>query len=832
VVEIPNQPSNRVDPENSDLPSELQRLSRAVDQLPARIVQAFKNLPGGAGGQQLGKIETTLSQMLDLQKRYGGGRGGEGGGAAAAGMMFGQSLPQARQEAIHQVAMWGGMPPEHATRGMTKVTPMGALSSLENLQTFLAQRMGERIAGRSLYAAPEEEEGGPPGGGGGTPAGETTTRDVVAAATAEADQNTATVQAAQATLGAGGGAADSSAGVGNVVAAGSRLAALGARAAPRAGAPAAGMVSAGGAHAAGGGWGVMQQVGARVALSGGTAQGLLGALRRLPVIGLGMDIAERAASFYQTQREEGRQFQTIEGGSNLQAQWERVHEAIYGLSMFGRMPEGAANYAFNAVTQMGLNRAAYGQAFQPQNRQNALGFIYQNYTNTGMSVQESARMLDVVTRNVSINLNTVRDALSELSNTAGQAGTNAQTARQGFAQLLGTAIDQGAGMGAPVVAGGIANMQAALGRPFAGLNMAGGLSQQRQYMLAGQLGISPNQLQWMERFRPQQYAQALGSANRQWIENSGINQNALNDLQQIINSTPGAKQMNAQGGAVRDQIFNQWLYKWQAQDPSLNLYSMSQILSRLTGYPINPNNVGDFITAQYAGINEAAGTGRLANQGQAVRATDTSTAPQGRYGLAEPTKQVFARGQLLATATTWQGTLLHGRAPQAAQNYLSQESRTGQRDPVLESLLQSSLTSNDQVRVQTRTGPRMMSVSDAMKYYPNELAQGNVQFFDQSGKLLGGTAGFTGGLTAPSRDVTAEEKQQAGSRTGEAMSLWQRQHPQAFAGSGQMGAKVGNVTVDLTQEAKQLLKLLPSVNDQAAAQGFPSANPAVAQSSR
>jgi anti-sigma factor RsiW len=118
-----------------------------------------------------------------------------------------------------------------------------------------------------------------------------------------------------------------------------------------------------------------------------------------------------------------------------------------------------------------------------------------------------------------------------------------------------------------------------------------------------------------------------------------------------------------------------------------------------------------------------------------------------------------------------------------------------------------------------------MSVADAMKYYPDELAQGNVEFF--SGRTaLGNTANITGGLAAPGTSVSAEHAQQAGSRTGVPWAQWQRKYHTASSGAG------GQVTVNLSQEARQLLKLMPSVNDPATAQGQPAANPYPQQASR
>jgi hypothetical protein len=815
-----------VDQESAGLETQVERLNQVLKNLPAQLKEAMGGLPGGAGGQVLGDIKTTLHQQLLLQQRYAGQAGGE---AAAHGAMFGQSLPQVRQEVLHQIAMTGGMPTEAATRAQAQMTGRGALSSLENLQVFAAQRMGGWIAGQPLYQAPEGAEG-LQAGAEGPPAGGTTVRSVTAAATAETQQTAAANQAAQSAQESAAAPSDASAGTGAAVAAGDRLAALGARTGPRAGAPAAqtGLFQPGAGTR--GRWGPIQQVGARVALSGGTAQGLLGALKKLPVIGLGVDIAEKAADVYQSQREAGRVYQEMEGGTNLDAQRERFHEAAYGLSMFGRMPEGAAAQAFGEVSAMGFNRAAYGQANQPQNRQSALNFIYHNYTGLGMDVNDSARVLDVASRNASVSLNSVSTAMTQLSKEAGQAGTNADQARRSFTGLLNQAIQMGAGPGAPVVAGAISSMQASYGRAFAGTSFAGELSANRQYMLAGQMGVTPAQLQYIERNQPAQYARALAGGNMQAI--TGYLQPAeMADLRQMINAAGGPQAIK--NPDVANQVAREFLDKWQPLDPRMDENVISQNLSSMTGIRLSPNTIGQWLVNQVGGNNEAAHAAGLGSQGAAVHAAHPGGAPTGRYGLAVRggTINTGPGGRGDVRAPSWQAVLQGGHAPMAAQAYLAREHRTGMRNPVLESLLQSGISGNDRVAIRTRTGTRVMSVAEAMKFYPNELAQGNVQFFDYQGKeSKGTTASLTGGLTSPGTSTTAEEHQRIGSGLGVPMAAWRQHHQQAF--QGPPGVRAQRVTVDLTQEARQILKLLPGVNDQAAAQASPAANPYVASPSR
>ncbi len=118
-----------------------------------------------------------LQRTLDVQSRYALAGAGRGGAAAAQGQIYAAArLPQVRQSVLHEIARTGGMNPEHMTAGMTQITPVGALSSLQNLQTFAAQRLGQAIAGEPIFDQPGQRPGAgapPPGTTISTPGGGT-----------------------------------------------------------------------------------------------------------------------------------------------------------------------------------------------------------------------------------------------------------------------------------------------------------------------------------------------------------------------------------------------------------------------------------------------------------------------------------------------------------------------------------------------------------------------------------------------------------------------------------------------------------------------------------
>jgi len=776
---------------------------QSVSQDPgAQLTQGIQVLVGRM--DSLTRVVSTqiamMERTLNAQSRF---------------QMAGQ--PQLRQDVLQSVAGAGGS--LHGTR-QTQVSPMGALSSMENLRAFGVQQLGQWVAGMPLYETPRQQpqQGAgasmPAGMPGGTPAG------------------TPTSTAAPAGSGAAAAAAAGAAATG----APAPNAPVPPRPQPRTGLPALlwGAGARGGPAAGGGnlmGAAVLQQVGARLAMSGGGSGSIGRTLRGLPVIGLGADAIGGIANFYLSQREAGRQYQEVEGGGNLGAQTERLHALAYGASMFGRMPEGAASAAFGAVTNMGFNQAAVGESGQMQNRQSALDFIYHNYTSAGMDVNQSVQVLQVASQNAVTNLKNVADALKSVSDSAGQAGDNANIARQQFTAYFQGAQQMGAGAGAPAIAGGIASMQASMGKQFSNVNFSGELSSARQYLLSGMSGLTPSQLQFTARNNPQAYNRMLAGQNMQFLTSGGLMTPQMQaSLRQMISGVGGGRSIMS-NPTLRDQVAQQFLNEWQLKG-NINEQLWAQEISGLTGVSMTPDQAFQWIVSQSAGVNEASHNSALGTPGGANVRPGQHGAPTGRYGLAQ--SGTGAMGSVLsryagpsASGRSWQQVLAAGN-PAAAQAYLRNSRAAGQRSPVLEALLQNT-GSGTSVRVNTASGSRVMSLADAMRYYPNELEAGQVEFYNSKGAAIGDTSAITHGLINSGAQTAQEEKRKDPAKLGTTLAQFQKSHPGTSvtpAGGGRA------VTVGLTNDAQKLLKLLPDNYDEAAATSSAPANPWPSQASR
>lgn len=774
---------------------------------------------------------TMMRSQLDAQLRYTMSGAQHGGAGHAAGIMS-QYQPRMRDDILRQITATGGAPHDMSA-GMTRVSGLGALTSLQNLQAYGAQRLGEMIAGVPLYETQPGRGTTAPGTRGGMTSGGTVPGGGAPSPPAPAGSGGGGGAPMPPPAGGGGGPGGGGGGPGGPGSGGPGGGGPGGGGGgpvprPRPGGPFAPLIWGTGTRGgpSPGAASATQNVGARVAMSGGTPSGILGMLKRIPGVGLLADAAGSAAGFYQNQREAGRVYQEVEGGSNLAAQGERLHSLAYQISMFGRMPEGAAAQAFGDVTAMGFNRAAANQANQEQNRQSALNFIYHQYNRTGMDVDQGAEILQTASQNATISLKSVSDAIDSLSDTAGKAGDNAEQMRNQFNNLLNTAIQAGSASAAPQLAGAIATMQASYGKSFAGVNFSGQMSTGMQYMLAGQYGITPSATQYMMRTNPSQYQNMLSGSALQFINQlPGMTPQLMQALQQMIQQGGGASAIKQQPDLAQ-QIGNQFLNQYQVQ-ANIDLNVWSSFLSQVSGVSLTPGNVMQWVVEQVAGnTNASYGNVGSPGSGKPVSASGTGGAPAGQYGLAQDVAP-FMGSRMAALngpsgGQTWQQVLQNSNSAAAAP-YLAQEAQSGQRSPVLEALLQN-VQQGAQVAVKTSSGTRVMSFADAMKYYPNEMQAGDVQFYSSSGAALGGTSAITQGLVNSGANVGPEEASKgAGAKAGVSWSQWAKQHP------GQTG---GGTTIDLTNEAKQLIKLLPSNNDQAAASSTVPSPPYVASPSR
>jgi hypothetical protein len=145
----------------------------------------------------------------------------------------------------------------------------------------------------------------------------------------------------------------------------------------------------------------------------------------------------------------------------------------------------------------------------------------------------------------------------------------------------------------------------------------------------------------------------------------------------------------------------------------------------------------------------------------------------------------------------------------AMTTYQKSVQTSGQRNPVIEALLQSVKGNPDQeqVVVHTADGERVMSLADAITSHPTELSSGQVQFVGGSdkGRSVGDIVGQN--KINASADWTSEAAKSSTSQ-GQSLADWQKANPNSDPyGNGSETGSNGKVIIDLTAAAAQLLKV-------------------------
>lgn len=563
---------------------------------------------------------------------------------------------------------------------------------------------------------------------------------------------------------------------------------------------------------------------------GGWTNTVIGSAKQIPGVGQLIGGVEQAGNLYLSEREKNRRYQGMVGGSNWDAFGDRASEEVYRWSLGFGMSGSMARKSFQGVTALGYNGRTTGNA---QNRQEALDFVYHNYNNRGMGVDESLGVLQTASHDATVSFQSLSTALKDVSDTAGKAGDNAIAMRKSFEGMLATAISTGGGQGSAQIAGILSSTQASYGREFMGSDFTGQLSTQYQYQIGAQYGMAPGQVQGMIRNQPQEYARMVSGSQESWI-GTVFSPDQVNELKRLI-SQYGTTQL------AIDTISKQFL----DNHPEIDVNVLAQTLSGpLTGVQLDPSNVMKWVVQQLAGNTPAAHAGQAKTHAP-VSASGTTkaggyqggNAQTGKSGLLVAPKSSSFTGN---RAVEDELSTIHGGSSwwslgavqndnKAGKTYVDEMKKSGQRDPVLEALLQNVQDPNSvQVKVSTASGERVMSFSDAMKYYPNELASGKVQFV--SGKEKGKTTADVVGSqnVDPTRDVSKELTSSAGAKAGTTADDYFKKHPGDKGGS----TPTQKVTVDLTTEAKQLLQLLPKTNNESSATGYPPYNSYPSQASR
>lgn len=520
---------------------------------------------------------------------------------------------------------------------------------------------------------------------------------------------------------------------------------------------------------------------------------------RMPVVG----VAAFGIQEQLSQRNKNAYYQNVEGGGNFAGFGERLSEEAYRWSTMGMFSSQEAREAFKGVTRIGYNgRVESGHG---PGRQDALNFVYHGKSSYGATVDESLMTLQEASKTTQTSLTQLSGTLKQLSDDAGKAGVNAQMARSQMMAYYSQALSSGYGSGAVSAAGTISDTLASYGRSYADSSAAGQLTASYGRYAAAQAGMTYGQLTALQKTNPQAAANIRTGVGLQ-----AIAQVLTPQMQQYLQ-----QRIAASGGRVDEatslQIASDFLSKFGRQiDPEV----ITGQLSALTGIQFSDyDHAIGWVAMQMAGNTEAS------------RATNTNTGPTSYTGMGRISS---------AQASQW-GIKLPGSGSPVAQAVSS----GGTVDPVLAAIAQKvGDPTNEFVMLQTGSGQRVMSVADAMKQFPNELASGQATFLGKH-QMITGVHGAAMGyqwakdsmsgksvsdVMGSQVDASRNWASEASAATTSGFAVSQVPLAQQYAAAN--AASTGQVTIGLTADARKLLTVLGQTGTAGAAgESAPPLNP-------
>lgn len=561
--------------------------------------------------------------------------------------------------------------------------------------------------------------------------------------------------------------------------------------------------------------------------------GALGAIgRAVPYIGAAVvagDVIKHGYATYMEQREKNYQYQHVEGGSNFQAFNDRAAEESFKLHHLG---QAGSTEAFKDATGLG---------YRGSSRNQVAGAAVHLRSNYGIGVNESMQTFSEATKNVSTNIQEVVSGLEQVTKAARTFGVNAVEVRKKLNDSFSLATDAGAGASALPLATATTSAVTSLGKQFQDVTYNKIFDKTSQMLIAGQSGQSFGQLQNEIMNNPTGYLQTAGNYQVNAIQQA-LGSDGVAAAQQIIQKYSGATNDSTRAAAGLEM--QQWL------NSNGKILTIVQVLNTLGLSDVDQNNVGATIIAELANASgggvlgtaakNAPATGgnyKISSSGQLVNSQGQQVSGQSysKNGFIDNKKfnndvtQKF--GNSLKDTTTTNATKTYaqdisgqgyGFKTDTNQNYLK-----GQRNNVLEALMQN-LSGNTKVSVNTAGGgQKTMTLAEAIRYYPAEVAAGQAQVV--SGKHAGSytnDASLTGGLSDKTSSTLNEAAKES---TSQSLSQGVSKHANGVQDTDNYLKKhplkgsqsTNSVQVDLTPEAKKILRVVS--NDTSAQSGFPSA---------
>lgn len=485
----------------------------------------------------------------------------------------------------------------------------------------------------------------------------------------------------------------------------------------------------------------------------GTGESVTGALagmtRFAGPIGAAIAGAHFAVGQIQGQREANRYYQAIEGGSNFSGFEERGREAMFGWSQMFGMGSGRAREMFRDVTAMGLTGGE---------RQGALDFGTHEFNAIGMDVKDSMELVRTSIHDGIRDFGLLQQAIGGVAQSAREGGMNVQEATRQFAQNYQVVSQQLRGPQSPVIAGALTGMVAAQGHTMEGINLAAGLSDpMNMRIMAARSGMSYGQFLSRSQSDPAVLGVAAGRLMQQRLNGVlGV------DAQQFIRQR--SMELTHGTGNVTPEIAQQVASEMYERYPQIDPDAIRQTVGALAP-GANTAQAGEMAVRMTTGaLNPAAALSSAAKASRTYQAAGLSpTNPSLNRVVGHSTYGGNITQRDRNIVSMWKGMGIEaeaGIAPGAinggssydTQAYEDLVRKTGTRIPEIEALLKQGSDPHRRFAVQTAEGERKVTLSEAMQYFPDQLAAGTARVVKGEGE--GSTVAQITGLADPTASRT------------------------------------------------------------------------------
>lgn len=550
------------------------------------------------------------------------------------------------------------------------------------------------------------------------------------------------------------------------------------------------------------------------------------ARRNIPGVGL----VDKAFGEVKSQRNKNEYYQNVTGGGNFSGFGERMHEEAYVASTTAMLNDDEARAAFKGVTRLGFNGRVRDQFQKQGGRQDALDFLYHGKTSYGASINESLGQLEIVSKNSTLSLKGLQKALKDVSDTAGRAGVNAQMARAQLMNLVEAGTQAGYGAGSIPTAQNLQMGKTSLGRSFQDIDLSGQMGQQFAYMASSNMGMTYNQYTAMQTTNPLAAAQARAGQNLSLLSQI-FTQDEVNWIKDKANGLGGTLDSDSALSIVPEFL---------AAFPNHNI---SVIHQQLAAFGIiqteDPQKALAYAFSLIAGNNgDLANAEKTSTANKPMSAKEAAKADNAKgsgfikdfdTGIRDPNFAHKSWGAFVETVTVTGVDDVGIEDAEAMKEYKRQIAKNkGERNPVIENLLKT-LDKEDKAKVVVHTseGQRVVSLKDAIKHHSKELSSGTARFVEGEAKGKSVQDLLGSGSVDSSADWTKEAAKASG-KSGESLKEWQKKHPdeKTLAGSGTGTGSNGKVVIDLSDSAKQLLRVSSATGIAGAnGEGAPPLNP-------